>query len=216
MKKIILILFLFLLCISCYLIYNKTKKNKLYITAIGDNLTTYKYIKDNKVKTYNTKFTNNDLRINDLLNIIKYNHQNNLTPEIHQTLKKSDIIIISIGMNDIYYKLDNNPKEIYTFLNNMLNNYEEILKEINKYNYKQVFILGYYNITNENNDIFNYINYKLEKISSNYKYTCIDLNKTINKNPKYLLKQNKYYLNEEGFKQISNLIVENLKKYDII
>ena len=119
-------------------------------------------------------------------------------------------------MNDIYYKLDNNPKEIYTFLNNMLNNYEEILKEINKYNYKQVFILGYYNITNENNDIFNYINYKLEKISSNYKYTCIDLNKTINKNPKYLLKQNKYYLNEEGFKQISNLIVENLKKYDII
>jgi len=215
MKKIILILFLFLLCISCYLIYNKTKKDNIYITALGDNIAAYKYINTPKV-IYNKSFINSDLKINDLLNMLKYNYENDITPTIHQTLKKSNIIIISIGMNDIYYKLNADTKEIYTYLNNMLNTYEEILKEINKYNYIEVFVLGYYNITAENNDLFNYINYKLEKLTKTYNYTYLDLNKIIHNHPEYLRKTNNYHLNEEGFNQISTLIVENLKKYDII
>ena len=216
MKKIILILFLFLLCIACYFIYYKTKTNQLYITSIGDELASYKYISLPKIKKYNTDFTSNDLKINDMLNMLKQKYENEITPTLHQTLKKSDILILSIGQNDIYYKLNDNTKEIYTYLNNIINTYEEVLKEISKYSYKEVFIFGYYNIKNDNNDLFNYVNYKLEKLAQNYHYTFIDLNKTINYNPKYLQKAPNYHLNKLGFKQISNVIVEKLKKYDII
>ena len=216
MKKIISILFLFLLCFICYYVYNLTEDKKLYVLSIGDNIANNEYIKNNKqVSTYNNDFINRDSRIIDLLNIIKYNEEldkNNKSVSIHQLLKKSDILIISIGMNDLYYKLNDNTKEIYTYLNNMIDNYEEILKEINRYDYEKVFVLGYYNISNKNNDIFTYINYKLKKITNNYDYTYLELNKILYNNQKYLLKKDNFYLNNNGYQQIYNLIVEKLKK----
>ena len=215
MKKIMLILFLFLSCYICYFIYNITEDNKNYFLALGDNIVDNPYLKENpKVSTYNTDFINKDYRIIDLLNIIKYNQEltiNNKQVSIHQLLKKSDIVILSIGMNDIYYKLNDNTKEIYTYLNNMINNYEEILKEINRYDHKQVIIIGYYNITNKNNDIFTYINYKIKRIANKYNYTYLELNNTMYNNQKYLQKTNNFYLNNEGYQEINKLIVENLK-----
>ena len=213
MKKIILILFLFLLCCSCYLIYNITKKKTLYVMSLGDELSINNKL-DNKNYTYNKYFVNKDNRLNDILNIIKYNKEitkNDKEISIHQILKKTDILIISIGMNDIYYKLNNDTKEIYTYINNMLLNYEELLKEINRYDYKEVFILGYYNITSNYNDIFIYTNYKLKKITNNYKYTFIDLNTILKNNKKYLKKTDNFYLNKEGINKINEFIVEKLK-----
>ena len=203
MKKIIIILFLFLLCYTCYYIYKKTEKTTNYITSIGDSIS----IIDNK---YDITFTNKDYRIIDILNIFENNEEIN-NKNIYQVLKKSDIIIISIGMNDIYYKLNSNTFEIYTYLNNIINNYEKILKIINKKTYKQVIVLGYYNITNKQNDIFTYINYKLKKLTETYNYTYIDLNKTFYNNKKYLIKDNNYYLNEIGIKQINKIILEKIK-----
>ena len=115
-------------------------------------------------------------------------------------------------MNDIYYKLNDNTKEIYTYLNNILNNYEEILKEISNYDYQNVLILGYYNIENQHNDIFTYANYKLQKMALSYNYTYLDLNKILHDNQKYLKESNNFYLNNDGYYQIYQLIVENLKK----
>ena len=73
MKKIILILFLFLLLYSCYFIYNITETDKIYYTSIGDSIS---IIKDSdkleNIDEYNTIFTNKDYRIVDLLNTIKY------------------------------------------------------------------------------------------------------------------------------------------------
>ena len=198
----------------CYIIYNLTEDKKLNILSIGDAIS-YNDNLNKKAYNYNSQFVNKDYRIIDLLNVLKYNEEikkEDKTISIHQLLKKSDILIISIGLNDIYYKLNDNTKEIYTYINNMLDNYKEILNEINNYDYKKVYVLGYYNITNKNNDIFTYINYKLEKLSNTYGYSYIDLNKILYNNPKYLVKKNNYYLNNEGYQQIYNLIVENLKK----
>ena len=214
MKKIISILFLFLLCISCYFIYHLTKQDKLYITSIGDELAANIYLNDPKIKTYNLTFTDKDLKTNDLLNILKSNHDT--SPNIHQVLKKSNILIISIGLNDIYYKLNDDSKEIYTYINNLLDTYEEILDIINRYNYQKVYILGYYSVNSDKSDLLNYANYKLLKLANNYHYTYLDLNKIITNNPQYFQKEDSYHLNKLGFKQISTLIVENLKKYDII
>lgn len=217
MKKIIIILFLFLISFSCYYIYKVTERKTLNIISIGDNIALDNYLTNNKkIGLYNIDFINNDNNITNLLDTIKYNKEiikEDKTISIHQILKKSDIVIISIGMNDIYYKLNSDNKEIYTYLNNIIYNYEEILKEINKYDYKEVFILGYYNITNKKNDIFSYINYKLSKLSNKYNYTFIDLNNIFYNNPKYLLKKDNFRLNNKGIKEINKILVEKIKKY---
>jgi len=214
MKKIILILFLFL---SCYIIYNLTEEKGLSCLVIGDNIADNEYIKDNNlINTYNNTYIDKDYRIIDLINTIKYNEEKDLDNKkisIHRLLKNTDILIISIGMNDLYYKLNTDTLNIYTYLNDMLNNMEILLNEINKYNYKKVYILGYYNITNKNNDIFTYINYKLEKLSNKYHYNYIELNNILRNNPNYLKNNQNFELNQEGYSKISKIIVENLKNY---
>ena len=140
MKKVILILFFF---ISCYIIYHLTEKTTKSCLVIGDNIADNNYIKNNTIITdYNNYYINKDYRIIDLLNIIKYNEEIKIkekTISIHILLKNTDILILSIGMNDIYSKLNNDKKDIYTYMNNMVNNLEILLNEINRYNYHQVF-----------------------------------------------------------------------------
>ncbi len=210
MKKIILILFLFL---SCYLIYNLTETKEISYLVIGDTIADNPYI--NK-SIYNNDFINEDYRIIDLLNIIKYNEEINKESKIisiHRLLKNTDILIISIGMNDIYSKLDSNTKNIYTYINDMINNLDNLLSKIDKYNYQKVFFLGYYNITNTNNDIFTYLNYKTKKLVNNYHYEYVDLNNLFKNNSKYYQNNNEFYLNNAGYNEINKIIVEKLKKY---
>ena len=215
MKKIILLLFLFLTMFSCYLIYNFTNEEKIYCLTIGDNIADNPYLKNNsKITEYNNYYINKDYRIIALLNIVKYNEEieiNNKKISIHQLLKKADIIILSVGMNDIYYKLNDSTKDVYTYMNDMVNNMEELLKFINRYYHKQVIVLGYYNISNKNNDIFTYLNYKMEKITEKENFTYINLNQYLKNSPKYLEKVDNFYLNNQGYTEINKLIVEKLK-----
>ena len=61
-------------------------------------------------------------------------------------------------------------------------------------------------------DTITYLNYKLEKLTINYGYTYLELNKKLYNNPEFLIKKDSFYLNQAGYRQIYNLIVENLKK----
>lgn len=212
MKKIILVLFLFL---SCYLIYNLTEDKSLSCLVIGDTIADNPYIKQNEIiDKYNNYYINQDYRIIDLINTIKYNEEiniNNKNISIHRLLKNSDILIISIGMNDIYYKLNDNTKNIYTYMNDMVNNMEILLNEINKYNYQQVIILGYYNITNKHNDLFTYLNYKIKRVVNKYNYTYIETDSIIKNNQNLLKNNQNYHLNQQGYNEFSKIIVEKLK-----
>jgi len=214
MKKIILVLFLFL---SCYLIYNLTEDKSESYLVIGDLVADNPYLKSNEsIKKYNNIYINENYRIIDLLNTIKYNQEvevNNKNISIHRLLKNTDILIMSIGMNDIYYKLNSDIKNIYTYINDMVNNMKIILSEIDRYNYQKVFILGYYNITNENNDIFTYLNYKMKKITEKYNYEYIELNNILKNTPNLYKKSNNFNLNDQGYNEINKIIVEKLKKY---
>lgn len=216
MKKIIYLLFLFLFIFMCYLIYELTDNDNLTCLVIGDSIADNIYLRENKkINNYNNQFINKDHRMIDLLHIIKYNeeinYQNN-TISIHQLLKQSDIVIISIGMNDIYAKLEDDPKNMYTYLNEMVNNMELILDEISRYKNAKIIVLGYYNIFDKKNDLFIYINYKIKRITEKHDYIYIDTNKNLNNNQKYLLKNNQFYLNDHGYQEINKLIVEKLEK----
>lgn len=221
MKKIIFILILFL---SCYLIYTLTINNKLSYLSLGDALSkdnTYTfYLKEyleskNKLLSYNTTYTDDDYRITDLLRIIEYNEEEKVEGKplsIHKLLKEADIITLSVGMNELYYKLTINNDDIYSYIDEMMEDMSKLLHEINKYNHKQVFVLGYYNITNNNQDIFNYANIKLKELCTKEGYTYIPLDNILNDSI-YFINKDKIYPNKLGYQQIYKIIVEKIKKY---
>ena len=224
MKKVFLILILFL---SCYFIYNKTVDNKVYYLTIGDSLSkgtneygvvSYgynEYIRDhleqkNILKEYNKTFTNNDYRIIDVIKVLEYNEKKD-NYSLNRLIKKADIITISLGMNDIYYKLKKEDKRIYTYIDNMMTNYDKILTYINKFPHDKVFVLGYYNVSGESNDIFSYANYKLKEICNKNEFTFIELSNIFTNNPIYFSKTGSFIPNNKGYEKISQIIVENLK-----
>lgn len=228
MKKIILVLFLFL---SCYFIYKWTIDDKIYYLTIGDYLSignneydtngysnyVKKYLENkDKLEGYNNNWTNKDYRITDLLRIIKYNETieiDNQVISLNQLLKKADLITVSVGMNELYYKISLNIDNIYTYLDEMLQDMDELLGYIDLFNHHDVFVLGYYNVTDTNNDIFHYLNFKLEQLVLSYDYEYINLEEIFTKNPNYLIKDTNFIPNIEGYEEISKKIVEKLRKY---
>lgn len=231
MKKIISILILFL---SCYFIYNLTIDNELFYLSIGDGIakgitddgkvSEYNYtdsiknylISKNKLKGFNNSFVDKDYRITDLLRIIKYKEEivvNNDHISINELLKQADIVTISLGMNELYYKILVDNNNIYNYIDGMLSDMELFLKEVDRYNHKKIILLGYYNTTNNNDDIFNYANYKLKNIVDKRGFEFIDIDKIINNNTNYFTKNTNFYLNNVGYQKISQIIVEKINKY---
>ena len=224
MKKVFLILILFL---SCYFIYNKTVSNKLYYLTIGDSLSkgtneygvvsygyneyVIDYLKrNNLLEDYNKTFTNNDYRIIDVIKALEYNEKKDIY-SLNRLIKKADIITISLGMNDIYYKINKNNHNIYTYIDNMINNYNKILTYISKFHHDKVFVLGYYNVLGEDNDIFSYANHKLKEICTQNNFIYVDLSNILTNNPNYFTKKDTFIPNSKGYEKISQIIVENLK-----
>ena len=225
MKKVFLILILFL---SCYFIYTKTEGNKKNYLVIGDSLSkgineygvvSYgysdfikDYLEDKKIlKNYNKTYTDVNYKVSDIVKILEYNEsKNNIS--LNRLIKEADIITISLGIDEIYYKINKNNQNIYTYIDNMISNYNKILNYISKFHHDKVYILGYYNTTKNNIDIFNYANYKLEVLTKKYNYTYIDLAKILDNNPTYISQiSNNYMPNIRGYEKISQIIVENLK-----
>ena len=225
MKKVFLILTLFL---SCYFIYTKTEGDKKNYLVIGDSLSkgineygvvSYgysdfikDYLEDKKIlKNYNKTYTDVNYKVSDIVKILEYNESKN-SISLNRLIKEADIITISLGIDEIYYKINKNNQNIYTYIDNMISDYNKILNYISKFHHDKVYILGYYNTTKNNIDIFNYANYKLEVLTKKYNYTYIDLAKILDNNPTYISQiSNNYVPNIRGYEKISQIIVENLK-----
>ena len=224
MKKVLLILILFL---SCYFIYNFTIDKKVSYLVIGDSLSRgtneygvitkgYSdyiryYLKDNEIlKEYNKKFTSNDYRILDIIKILSYNETKD-NYSLNRLIKESDIITISLGMSEIYNKLSKQDQNIYSYIDTLINDYTKIFNYINKFHHQQVIIIGYYNVTGEFSDVFNYANYKLKKECVKRNFTYIDLSNYFDNNPIYFSKKGTFIPNIEGYKKISQIIVEKIE-----
>ena len=126
MKKIILVLIIF---IACYFIYNLTIDKKVSYLTLGDILSKgtneygvsnngysnyiRDYLKDKgMLKEYNNTFTSNDYRILDIIRILSYNEKKD-NYSLNRLIKESDIITVSLGMSEIYNKILNNNQNIY-------------------------------------------------------------------------------------------------------
>ncbi len=221
MKKIIFTIILFL---SCYLIYTLTNNNNLNYVTLGDSLskgvTPYfangygysnyivDYLKKNKkLNSYNDDFTSIDYRITDLINLININYETN-NQTINQAIHSADIITISVGMQELYYKINTNDTNIYTYIDKMLEDTEELFTLIRKNNSKKIYMLGYYNTKNTNQDLFNYANIKLKEICQKNKITYIDTQSIFYKNTTYFENPNSFNPNLQGYYKIYEKIIE--------
>ena len=209
MKKIIFILILFL---SCYFIYNISLDNKIYYVSIGDFLSkgvnSYgvkvngysDYVRDylyenNRLKEYNNIFCESDYRVTDVLRMIKYNdtrEYNGKELNINRLIKEADVISLSVGMNEL------------------INDMKELLEYINKFNHKRVYVLGYYN-TYGYQEYIDYINIKLKNIVINEGFIYIDLANIFDNNPRLFDKKDSFIPNNQGYLKISEKIVAKIE-----
>jgi len=213
MKKILLLILTLFLFLSCYIIYQMTENETLNYVLVGDDLVNNPYIIKNN--NYKNSFVNNDYRIIDLLRNIKYNEElviNDKMVSIHQQLMEADVLVMAIGMNEIYYKLDSSTKNKYAYINKLIYNLKELFKLINKYDYKKIYFIGYYNNNWQHKELFNYLNTSVKRIVKDYNICFVDIEKIANGQGQDNEKSDILELNDDGYKKIYNFIVENLEK----
>lgn len=215
MKKIILTFFVFVIV---FLIYYFNISEKIYYVSIGDFLASginnYDRVDNNYSNNIKEKYKDNlenyvnyssidDYRVMDLMNDINYNKSilfNNKEYKLQHLLIKANLLTISIGMNDLIYK-----KNItYDYLDQLLNDIDNLLSLIRKYNKDEIYFLSFYNIIN-NKDYINYSNKKLKSICKKNKINFIDINNL----DKYIIKG--IYPTNDGYSYITDKILNFTK-----
>ena len=231
LKKIILIILL----ISIFFIGIKVKDNKISYISIGDGLSKgmnynnfesigysdhiYNYLKkNNKIEIYTKDFSNENNRITDLIDDINNNISidiNNKKIYIQNAIKNTEILTISIGMNEILYKYSNhvNNGYMYSYIDECINDLNKLFKIIKKLNNKNIIFIGYYNPTDDNElDVFiKYTNKKVIELCNEYKINYIDTYSIFNNNKHLIYNKNNYYPNQDGYKLIAKAVKNKLK-----
>lgn len=220
MNKIIKMISLIIISLSVYIIYNKTNNSYYKITNIGDKLSLgvenniiekgyidyYKdYIKQEKNKVIiDNSYSNKNQTINNTLLLIKNNS------EIKRKLIDSNLIIITLGYNDLIYSINTEEKKDTNTLKKIIkeinNNYNMLISEIKKYYHKDILVIGYYK--NYSDDSINKGIIELNKIlEKNKNVYYIDTYSTLNNREKYFSNSNSYYPNNIGHFEITKKII---------
>ena len=206
--KILKILILPIIFIITIIIINITKDNRIYYIHIGDKgYSTYikNFLdKNNKLKYYTDEFTYKNIRIKDLILKIEDNEEKSIS--IQNAINKSDIITISIGLDEIYTKYLTNELD-YRYIDELISYINNLLNIIKKISNSKIYLLGYYNPT-DNIELDKYIKYANNKLKNINNVIYIDLY-DIFKNNKHLI-YNNIYPNNDGYKLIANKIIKNM------
>ena len=223
MNRKIKLFILLILSMSVYFIYQKTKNSTYRITSIGDNISIginsygikeYSYIdyykdyimKEKNKVLLNNKYSNQYITINSILEKIKN------TQSIKKDLYDTNILILTIGYNDLVYNLsiDNNINEykLNIILNKISKDYNNLINEIRKYYKEKIIVVGYYKANKE--DV--YLNIGLQRLNNilknNEEIIYIDTYNLLNNNRKYFSNPKSIYPNRKGYIEISNKIIE--------
>lgn len=240
MKKIIFFIFL---CIIIFIMYNTFNNDKITYLSLGDSLSLGKnpygnidygysdYIKDyldenEKLEYYSKEFATNGYRITDVLNDIKLNKKIKVkkTEEgIKTILRRSDLITLSIGSNDLLYKINNdisniNEDELNIYIDELIRDYDNLLDELTDYFKGKLIIVGFYNPfinrsleqTRNIENSFLYIDKYMKKLATKYNAEYIDIYEIFRENPEYLPNNNDIHPSKYGYKQIADLIINKI------
>ncbi len=205
-----IILILFISTILTIFIYYNTLNKEINLLSLGDgvasgmtpsnlNGTSYNDILSKNVKNYNLDFAKPNYRVIDLLNDIKNNTKIN-NNYIEQLIHSSNIITISIGMDE----LSNIDNLNTTYINTFLNNYDNLLYILRKLNNKEIILLSLYKYKYIKDSYIILINSKLKEYSQKYNIKFIDINLILSTT--HFPKENSYYFNYNAHLLISNKI----------
>lgn len=217
MRKFLLVFMTLLLVISIYLL---NKDNKKFIFKVGDSLSLsinsynimsydgyYKDYLKNKLEEY-IIYGEVNYRIGELIRDINDNIKiNNRT--IQNILIKSDLVIIEIGIDELYMALNVSNK--YEYLDEMVNDMEKLINLVKKYCKEKIIIVGYYNPTRniENQKYVDYINEKYYDISKKYKINYLNIDELNNKE---YFSSNNYHINDKGYNWLNSQIMKTIYK----
>ena len=229
------------------LIFIITKDRKVYYLSLGDSLaagqTPYKTIDKSYgdyfatyldikhlLEFYTKDFSKSGYRTIDLLNDIKNNKSikiNDKDISIKNALIKADIVTLSIGANDLFYKLnfgntlnDDTFDDIYKYVDEVIIDIDKLLNELRLNCKERIMIFNFYNPFVNSNDTFAnmiepvilYANQELNKIVTKYKMDYIDIHKEFLNNPDYLPKTFEIHPTKSGYEAMSNKIIELFNK----
>lgn len=243
-KKIILTI---LIAVSfTILIYYSKKENQIYYVALGDGIalgeTPYnsfgysysdyikEYLEESAVlKFYTKNFAQEDMRIDDLINLFEQDKKIVLDDKkisINEAVNKANLITLSIGSSDLYYKLKiNNNYLLKEDIKTMFKDVDEIfitmdncIKYLRGIYKKELYVIGYYNpITNNDyinfqilDDVFDYTDKLFEKLSIKYDFNFIGINKIVGKNGELIPNPNNVHLNYKGYKIVGDQVISSL------
>lgn len=214
MNRPIKLLILIILSLSVYFIYQNTNKYNIKILSLGDSLSLgtnsytmieyshLNYYEDylkskNKLVTLNTKYSKPDLTIHELLSLVKTN--NNLKKD----LQESHILFLTVGYDDLLYKLSLEDNIDISKLNMIINEieieYKELINEIKKYYKNEIIVIGYYKTFKDDY----YLNLGIRKLNRVLNTnTFIDTYNILNNRNKYFSNPNSYYPNRYGYERI--------------
>jgi lysophospholipase L1-like esterase len=241
MKKIIIVILIIGIPIMIYLM---TVDNKVYYLALGDSLAAgqnpYKgisygytdyvsnHIKSkNKLSFYTKKFAISGYRTTDLINDINQNKYvviNSKKVTIKHALTKADVITLSIGANDLFYKLGVTDIDLAYYNTTNLNKYvdevvldiEKLVLLIRKYCKEDIILVGYYNplwsmrkiYAKDFDPVFVYANEQLKQLSKKYNLYYADIYKIFEQNADFLPNPLDIHPSNEGYSAISKKIIK--------
>ena len=122
----------------------------------------------------------------------------------------SNILIITLGYNDLLYDLsleeNKNPYSLNKIISDIKTDYNDLIKEISKYYHKDIIVIGYYK-SNKNDYYINQGIIRLNQLlKSNKNIYYINTYDLIN-NPKYFNNPDSYYPNIQAYQLISKKII---------
>lgn len=229
-KLIIFLLVIFVI----FLIYKENHNHYFNYTSLGDGyalgINSYSeidygysdYIKDElltdkRLKLYTKDFSKKDQSIEHLYESITTNEKitiDSMEINLKQTLRESNLITMTIGLNDLIYHVAITPEMSEYQLNKIIeeidNNLNKLIKEIKKYYPKTIYIIGYPNIPIENIYIKEGIN-KLNELYQNTK-GIVYISTTDIISDSDFLNPNNIYPSKEGYKKIADKVLQKINK----
>lgn len=228
-------------------IFFMTRDKQIYYLSLGDSLAAgqtpnntieesygdyvAEYLKDKEVlEFYTKKFSKSGYRSIDLLNDLNNNKKIKVDGKeitIKHALIKADIVTVSIGSNDLFYKLNVGNEfdmdafdDIYTYVDEAISDVDKLLYELRKSCKEQIMVFGFYNpFTNFSSSLANtvepvivYANEKMKNLVKKYDMTYVDIHDMFLANDNYLPSKLEIHPTKDGYKAMAKSVINLIDK----
>lgn len=224
-------------------IFLLTRDRSIYYLSLGDSLAAgqtpnntieesygdyvSEYLKDKEVlEFYTKKFAKSGYRSIDLLNDLESNKKIKVDGKeitIKHALIKADLVTVSIGSNDLFYKLNIGTEfdlsefdDIYIYVDESISDVDKLLYELRKSCKEQIMVFGFYNpFTNFSSTLSDvvepvivYANDKMKSLTKKYDMTYVDIHDTFLANNEYLPSKLEIHPTKDGYKAMGRAVID--------